>query len=152
MAEIRIMSGGRERIFSGTHARRVIVPALTLSAALIASSVNLPHAGEARRVRESCVQLKETKIIGPICKVHIENSCDHAVDLTVVHRVELRRLIIKPVATVGNALTYVDGGSAEKEGQHPLAAGESQWFVYKYPGESVEVARCKVNFKYSYTK
>ena len=152
MAEIRIMSRGKGRTITGTHARRVMVPALTLSAVLIASSVNLPHAGEARRERENCVQHKETKIIGPICKAQIENSCDHAVDLTVVHRVELRRLIIKPVATVGNALTYLDAGSAEKEEQHPLAAGESLWFVYKSPGEGVEVARCKVMFKYSYTK
>jgi hypothetical protein len=118
-------------------------------AALLLAAVSWPDGATAVE-RENCVSLDDTRIIGPICKGLIRNDCVHPVDLTVVHEVVLRRLVIHPVTAEGHASSYVDAGTGRNEGKHRLEAGESQWFVHRSPGVGIEVARCHVRFTYTY--
>jgi len=100
--------------------------------------------------RENCARLKETKILGPICKGFIQNDCSHPVDMTVRYRMTLRRLIVLPIMAEGPPMEYEDAGTAEKEGSYHLEAGEGGWFVQKNEGEGIEVANCNIGFSYTY--
>jgi hypothetical protein len=134
--------GSRERVWSRRAA------ALGLAALLLAAV--LWPGGASAVERENCVSLDDTRIIGPICKGLIRNNCNHPVDLTVVHEVVLRRLVIHPVRAEGPGSSYVDAGTDRHEAKQRLEAGESQWFVHRSPGVGIEVARCQVRFSYTY--
>ena len=126
---------------------------LSLAAALLFLAP--PHPAEAAEaapeiVQEKCAKLRETKLQGPICKGFIQNDCTHAVDMTVRFRMTLRRVVILPVTAEGPSMEYQDAGTAEKEQQYRLEAGEGQWFVQKNEGQGIEVADCKMGFSYSY--
>ncbi len=118
-------------------------------AALLLTAISWPGGASAVE-RENCVSLDDTRIIGPICKGLIRNGCNHPVDLTVVHEVALRRLVIHPVTAEGPGSSYVDAGTGRNEAKQRLEAGESQWFVHRSPGVGIEVARCQVRFTYTY--
>lgn len=101
-------------------------------------------------VQEQCAHLKETKILGPICKGFIQNDCSHPIDMTVRYKMTLRRLIVHPVMAEGPPMDYEDAGTAEHEQVYHLAAGEGGWFVHKNEGKGIEVARCGIGFSYTY--
>ncbi|MDP3938441.1 MAG: hypothetical protein Q8R92_09915 [Deltaproteobacteria bacterium] len=127
--------------------------ALPLAAALLFLAPALPAmAQEAPPVpaRETCARLRETKILGPICKGFIQNDCTHAIDMTVRYRMVLRRVVILPITAEGPSMEYQDAGNAEKEQQYHLESGEGQWFVQKNEGAGIEVADCKMGFSYTY--
>lgn len=99
---------------------------------------------------ETCVQLKETKISGKICRGLIANACDHEVELTIQYDLALRRLIIHPVTAEGPASSYVDGGRASETHKGTLDPGESKWFEHVAEGKGIEIARCKMGFSYTH--
>ncbi len=70
--------------------------------------------------------------------------------MKVRYRMVLRRVVILPITAEGPSMEYQDAGSAEKEQEYRLEAGEGQWFVQKNDGEGIEVADCKMGFSYSY--
>jgi hypothetical protein len=133
--------------------RRIFSPTAALTAALILSTPAPAAAADEAApppTRETCARLKETKILGPICKGFIQNDCSHVLDMTVRYKMKLRRLIVLPVMAEGPPTEYQDAGTAEKEQNYRLESGEGEWFVQTNEGKGIEVAECKISFSYNF--